>query len=490
MKTFNKRKKMINNQPMPRMKTPVKYLIVAMAASIMTPISQADVKNKQIGDLEIYQAATPGKTTLMLMIDKSGSMDRDGNGGGVWACEMGGYSNVTGFNQNSGTTPNYIRKGCKVDKVYYYMKAPGRDPWYSCVLDYRRDCNRRIAQPNPLPSTSNGFIEETSGDYTYYYKTLQNFDRLTRVKDGLFDLLQGNAAKNITKLSDDKVVGLSFFSATGNEGYISVPARALNQRVIKGGVTKTQREWLLQNIADVTGDYGTPTAHAYAEVGAYMMGTTTTNSVQASASGMRYSSADSKSGANYLKPASLLEDNAQCSGQGIYFLTDGDPNSTSYYSSTAVMRASLEDKGSSFSCDGSLLSNLSKDGYGNYIDSWDCIYKYSQALLDPSKNPAGRMFKTAVVGFGSDFSAIPSYDKTKTEAENIRSIDGATAKPFVKNAAKWGVYGKGGWYRGSSSEDVVNSITEFLGTIGSTYIAPIPSGTIVVPDDPYRADSQ
>ncbi len=47
MKTFNKRKKMINNQPMPRMKTPVKYLIVAMAASIMTPISQADVKNKR-----------------------------------------------------------------------------------------------------------------------------------------------------------------------------------------------------------------------------------------------------------------------------------------------------------------------------------------------------------------------------------------------------------------------------------------------------------
>lgn len=118
MKTFNKRKKMINNQSTPRMKTPVKYLIVAMAASIMTPISQADVKNKQIGDLEIYQAATPGKTTLMLMIDKSGSMDRDGSGGGVWACEMGGYSNVTGFNQNSGTTPNYIRKGCKVDKVY------------------------------------------------------------------------------------------------------------------------------------------------------------------------------------------------------------------------------------------------------------------------------------------------------------------------------------------------------------------------------------
>ena len=429
MKTFNKRKKMINNQSTPRMKTPVKYLIVAMAASIMTPISQADVKNKQIGDLEIYQAATPGKTTLMLMIDKSGSMDRDGNGGGVWACEMGGYSNVTGFNQNSGTTPNYIRKGC-------------------------------------------------------YYKTLQNFDRLTRVKDGLFDLLQGNAAKNITKLSDDIVVGLSFFSATGREGYISVPARALNQSVTNNGVTKTQREWLLQNIADIAGYYGTPTAHAYAEVGAYMMGTNTTNTVQASASGMRYSSADSKSGANYLKPASLLEDNAQCSGQGIYFLTDGNPNSTSYDSSTAVMRASLEDKGSSFSCDGSLLSNI------NGEDSWDCIYKYSQALLDPSKNPAGRMFKTAVVGFGSDFNTIPSYDKTKTEAENIRSIDGATAQGFVKNAAKWGVYGKGGWYRGSSSEDVVNSITEFLGTIGSTYIAPIPSGTIVVPDDPYRADSQ
>lgn len=486
-----KSQQIVNHLP----KTAAKCLVIAVASLMSISASQADTANKQIGDLEIYQSATPGKTTLMLMIDKSGSMDRDAGGGGAYACEMGGYSNFTGFDQNSGTTPAYTRKGCRANKpVYYYLKVSGsrKDTWYGCGSGNKSECttndSNQISQPNPLPSSSNGFEADSARSYTYYYKNtpIQNVDRLTRVKDGLFDLLQGNAAKNITKLSDDIVVGLSFFSATGKEGYISVPARALNQSVTNGGVTKTQREWLLQSIADIKGGGLTPTAHAYAEVGAYMMGTNTTNTVQASASGMGYSSTDSKSGANYLKPASLLENNAQCSGQGIYFLTDGNPNSTGYYSSTAVMKASLGSTSSSFSCDGSLLSNINS----SQDDSWDCIYKYSQALLDPSKNPAGRMFKTAVVGFGSDFSAIPSYDKTKTEAENISSIDGATAQGFVQNAAKWGVYGKGGWYRGSSSEDVVNSVTEFLGTIGSTYIAPSPSGTIVVPEDPYNAASQ
>lgn len=488
-----KSQQIVNHLP----KTAAKCLVVAVASLMSMSASQADTANKKIGDLEIYQSATPGKTTLMLMIDKSGSMDRDASGGGADACEMGEYSrNYDKIDEPSGTTPAYTRKICSVNKpVYYYLKVSGsrKNTWYGCGSGNRSECttndSNQISQPNPLPSSSNGFEADSARSYTYYYKNtpIQNFDRLTRVKNGLFDLLQGNAAKNITKLSDDIVVGLSFFSSTGREGYISVPARALNQSVTNGGVTKTQREWLLQSIADITGDYTTPTAHAYAEVGAYMMGTNTTNTVQASASGMKYSSTDSKSGANYLKPASLLEDNAQCSGQGIYFLTDGNPNSTSKTSSTAVMQASLSNKGSSFSCNGSLLSNIN----GSQDDSWDCIYKYSQALLDPSKNPAGRMFKTAVVGFGSDFSEMPSYDKTKTEAENIRSIDGATtAEGFVKNAAKWGVYGKGGWYRGSSSEDVVNSVTEFLGTIGSTYIAPSPSGTIVVPEDPYNAASQ
>ncbi len=54
---------------------------------------------------------------------------------------------------------------------------------------------------------------------TYYYKAGPNTqypDRITRVKDGMIDLLNGNTSKGILPVSDDKLIGLTTFSVQHN----------------------------------------------------------------------------------------------------------------------------------------------------------------------------------------------------------------------------------------------------------------------------------
>ena len=96
---------------------------------------------------------------------------------------------------------------------------------------------------------------------------------------------------------------------------------------------------------------------------------------------------------------------------------------------------------------------------------WNCIGRYSQALLDPNKNPAGVQIKTAVVGFGNDFT-----DKVTNPSDN------------VKNAKKWGEVGGGGWYSAEDSVGVVTSVNAFLKKL-QKYIPPVTTGSVTIPVD-------
>jgi type IV pilus assembly protein PilY1 len=89
-------------------------------------------------------------------------------------------------------------------------------------------------------------------------------------------------------------------------------------------------------------------------------------------------------------------------------------------------------------------------GYNSLTCSgnWDCIQKSSLAFLDSTKNSKQLAFKTAVVGFGSSFNSIPSYDKNKTFAENIKPfVDSSGNKSNLskqQEAAYWGLLVKVG----------------------------------------------
>lgn len=182
----------------------------------------------QASDIDVYQAAKSGDISLMMLFDISGSMGAPQLIGDATACDIPSGARVSSDGNLASTngTPTYTR--------------------YYCT---------------------------TSTGQRYY-------DRITRLKDAMFDLLNGNTATGITAISGDKIIGLSAYSfnGTGGNGFVLVPARRLDADVTINGTTKKQRAVLLEAVATkLYARGGTPTGNAYAEAAAYLMGTKTFN---------------------------------------------------------------------------------------------------------------------------------------------------------------------------------------------------------------------
>lgn len=446
-------------------------------------------------DIDIYQNAQPTTITLMMLIDISGSMDYSSYGGGA-ACDLLNSNGSSAGAWSGKATPNMA-----IEKINTHADVPV----------YRRQ-----------------WCEYNGKTYP---------DRITRVKDAMMDLLFGNDAKGVTPLSDANIIGLSsigwvktptdpmwdgtntlaplspmrcdarqtkdnknntvdkldqynkncndltlFPRLAGdvkgkdkeweNYGSIVVPARRLDEPLTINGVSITQRKYLAQKVAELAAVTNTPTASAYAETAAYLLGTST--KMSNGYFGFESSNENAKSGDNYVAPASMTqtEDQKQCHGQGIYVLTDGEPyDYTMKFNDLAKLALNSSDK----------VCNSPN----NSQDVWGCINNLAGALLDPNKNPKGVKIKTAVVGFGNSFNNIKSYDPTKSKAENIEAlgnIDEAVNKDVTKKAAKWGINAEGGWYSGKNTEDVVNSVQQFLGQI-EVEIPAVATGSPTLPQD-------
>ena len=441
-------------------------ILSTAVSALMTMMVCSSVS--RASDIDIYQNAQPTTITLMMLIDISGSMDYKSHGGGS-ACDPGGKPS---------------------SPLYTYDKSnPHTD-----VPVYRRQFCGTADAPR--------------------------FDRITRVKDGMMDLLFGNESKGISALSGDKLIGLSTIGwvrdpllidqknsgkllwdgTTGtspmtdsgnmgnlkkgasntykderggtasdweNYGSIVVPARRLDETLTINGVSVTQRKYLAQKVAELAAVTNTPTASAYAETAAYLLGTST--KMSGGYFGFESSNENAKNGDNYVAPASMTqtEDQKQCHGQGIYVLTDGEPyDYTMKFNDLAKLALNSSDK----------VCNSPN----NSQDVWGCINNLAGALLDPNKNPKGVKIKTAVVGFGNSFNAIESYDPTKTKAENLAAVGSGSSA--VKNAARWGINAEGGWYSGRNTEDVVNSVQQFLGQI-EVEIPAVATGSPTLPQD-------
>lgn len=392
-------------------------------------------------DIDIYKAPTTGgsTTTLMMMLDVSGSMrvTHPTNSVALAACD---------FNKSL-TSYDYVKSSKTVSGVTYDR--------YTC--------------------------------YGYYYGDLveKKFDRITRLKDAMALLLVGGTDNNGTKIEklDDKIIlGLSSLGAvngnkTRDAGVILVPARALNADVTVGGKTVKQRQLILEKVLAINPISGTPTANSYAETAAYLMGKST-KGLTITGFDWSESSVDTRDTSTYIQPKSIkdqysLSDAAkECHAQGIYVLTDGEPNDLGNKNSDtgtrALVRAALDD--SSFACDGT------KEG-------WDCIYKLNDSLVDSTKNKSKVNFLTAVIGFGKGFTVIPNTAQTESAIDAYSSVS-----LNVRNTAKWGVRGNGGWYSGESTEDIVESFQKFLGAVNLT-IPGISTGNATLPIDALNSNT-
>lgn len=514
-------------------------------------------------DLEIYKGNSGGNTTIFMMLDTSGSMGwGSGYGGssqslqadyGVCVVDSngnGGSKDVT--SENSSTTPVYKRYYCSVSASTY----------------------------NNL---SNTYKTRIAADCTPNGTGYKCYDRLTRLKDAMFTLL-GNSSLTTIKLG----AGYYSYDGKGQKGIVSMPAKLLSD--------STHLSNLKKFVAGLVATGGTPTAAAYTEAGAYMMGTTTSGIVTESvpvykdmyvespligwrkcttwASGnptlsengyyyrkctnngilselsgwasvsdqntttlinngyviTRYTGwfdsdvyaekttetfnittgtdsvysgfsnagkyitgdytsrslqsyspiSDIKSATKYVSP---ITDTSSCSGNGIYFLTDGYPNGTEPKYINDLMNFSLKNSSGTntinlteANCSSGLSSSGSSDSNGS---AWECIGEYSKALVN-TQNPKGALIKTAVVGFGSSFAGL-------TQTNGVYNCDSVTSKD-IQNTCKWGSndYGTGGFYLASSSSKIVESMTQFVDSLKVDF-KPSSIGTISIPRDPLDA---
>src|SRR5690606_24064002 len=104
-------------------------------------------------------------------------------------------------------------------------------------------------------------------------------------------------------------------SHDGNSGRVLYPTVQLSD---------VNRDAILQEIVKLNAWSGTPSAAAYAESAAYMLGKKTYGKTN---SGYSYSHTESRNGNDgYKSPLSGIDTSSSCNGQGIYFLTDGFAN--------------------------------------------------------------------------------------------------------------------------------------------------------------------
>ncbi|GAF57643.1 type IV fimbrial biogenesis protein PilY1 [Psychrobacter sp. JCM 18902] len=188
----------------------------------------------------------------------------------------------------------------------------------------------------------------------------------------------------------------------------------------------------------------------------------------------------------------------ECSGNGIYLLTDGEPsNNIEDADSISIMNKSLTGSSLSMnSCDNSSSTGLS----GSSEQGWGCMATYSQLLRNPA-NPGKLPIKTATVGFGKTFAGLTGTRSIIINGKQKEVIDcesGRSVKKDTRNLCKLGerkgdnevkTFGDGGFYYTEESSEIAASVVDFASGLVQI-INTAPSGTITIPEDPYRASNQ
>lgn len=564
----------------------VKPLMLPLSCAIALSMVAIPVNagRNNLGDLEIYKAAESGGAVLTLMLDTSGSMGtstrsdyavdsmvEDYGFSCVWddtSKSRWSYKNANAFKVHGLADNKSVVIGST--KIDYSLKSCKKGYWSS--------------------SWSGSTWNENSSSQNYY-------DRITMLQDALIQLFSQKDSNGNYTLSEKNMIGLGNYSvdkdgdgqADSKAGRIIVPAKKLDD---------DQRIKLINAVKGLTVYNGTPAANAYAEAGAYMMGTSTVKLEEVNAykvlgkivssgsrwnykytidkcdnnssnltklgslnvydcaesqyryvkqetssgwssnslsdyddtaknyvsreinkyetisntryylknigkvkvvndtdhSGYTVSNQDTKDPANdylnYIAPVS----ESQCSGYGVYFLTDGEPNGSSSAIASNLMNLSLTGNSSSLSltdsCSGT-LPNGKGGNSGTWEGAWSCMGDYSKKLRDVT-NPSKRSILTAAVGFGKTFDGIKtSVDgsgKTVYHCDEKDPHSSVTPSTDAKNLCKLGseAYGGGGFYYTTDASSIADSVKSFTAKL-TQIIETAPSGTITIPNDPLSS---
>ncbi|MCT8089492.1 pilus assembly protein PilC [Acinetobacter sp. C_4_1] len=413
--------------------------------------------------------------------------------------ECSEVSGNTTYYFNTSDSQNRCNRGTKT--YVFKTETINTTNYYTCNSPYTQqgDCPTGTLLTSP-PSGANTFLESANG-FNYYgapaqttTQTEKYYDRITKLKDGLFTVLQG--LNGVPQLGNDIVIGLTRFTGgtsgtSSKTGEVLVSARRLDttsssltgtarttfETECGTASNTTQRSCILQKIATMNAPDYTPTGRAYA-IGARSLLNT------------------------------IGTDTSSCNGNGVYVLTDGGPSTTSVADPETEMSATV----SGFSCPSSWDTNVDSENSTYEFKSktaspdnekvWRCIAKFANTLLNGATNRP--KIKTAVVGFGKFYSGLDAYtgaEKTKsgpltstnTDVANILNrflsisntygeTTGGASRADIANTALWGVYGRGGWYSASEPGEVAQSILNFVDEVKPEF-DPVATGSPTLPQD-------
>lgn len=482
----------------------------AMVSMLMT-LTICQVGAVHASDIDIYKLPDATKLGVFMMLDLSGSMDRSNpNSGRNGACDTPSGANIVDFlgvyhPENRGYTRNYCQVGGV--KTYYYFKNGTQ--WYFCgaagttLTPNTIRCSTKISAPT-IEVLSAYISESNNTQYYSYVGGTRYYDRISRLKDALYSLAISDEIPPNTQIG----VG-TFVPNDGKRGYVVIKSD------IWGEVGSAQRQKVLDLIksSNFVGLNNTPTATSYAESAAYLLGTTTKNTTSSSYSGIGLTGAASGitigTGASmkYISPLDKVTE-PKCSGKGIYFLTDGEPNGASGSAATPMQLAL-----------GRTTGIITSNGFVNtnavYASTaeWEYIGAFAKYLNDGTqlqqffnsvKNNNQHTIKTAVVGFGSIFN-IPEdgvkrkkMTDPKTGKERTYYDCSKLSGRDQQNACNWGMkskfsdgtttiagsggYGEGGFYSAQDTEEVVKSFVNFVDDMKPEF-DPIATGTPTIPVD-------
>ena len=532
-----------------RQSWPIKLLTTTIMLGLTGSLAQADITRKPIGDLEIYKAAKPGTATIFMMLDISGSMDKrsirvDYGSSFSSSCSENAITSdkisLVVYNRtpklaadgsiikdddgNTIMVPdpnsvkdtiNYTPDGCKSGSTIRFSRMERlKLALIELIADNVYDKNGNLKDTGTLADNYaigvGAFSYNSDGRTGYVLSPTRVLTADQRIE--LINQIKGLVANGGTPtapalaesgaymmgtstINDVKVVAeREYFNGRnnyrrcyGNESTISYDAE------LKIHVYKCNNWGGWSTNSNVLPSYSVDSNIDHADGGrTYFAGYNGYSGFAASVATSKKTNSNENA---YISP---LNDD-ECSGNGIYLLTDGEPsNNIDDSNSINIMNRSLAGSSLSMSsCDNSSSTGLS----GSSSQGWGCMATYSQLLRNPA-NPGKLPIKTATVGFGKSFAGLTGTRSIIINGKQKEVIDcesGSAGKNSdVRNLCRLGerkgdnevkTFGDGGFYYTEESSEIAASVVDFASGLVQI-INTAPSGTITIPEDPYRASNQ
>lgn len=483
----------------------VKPLLLPLTCGIALSMIAAPVNagKNNLGDLEIYKAAESGGAVLTLMLDTSGSMGtQDFNGEARLTVlkrsliELFSKKDATGNYTLS--SKNMIGLGQysvdktgdgKVDNKAGSILVPARK------LDDAQRAKLITAinafKPNGNTPAANAYAEAgaymmgTTTTESKEEKVYQVLGRITETKKNNKYKYKLERCDNVNSSTIGNYQGTDFYFCNNNN-FSNVYEADNNGQISLEDFSNTGFYEPAKNL--ISSDIDNYYYDNSNKIG-YFSKTIKVNqgSNDTDESGYTASTQEAKDPAkNFLNYQAPVSD-SQCSGYGIYFLTDGEPNASSNNIASSLMNLSLTGNSSLLklsNCSGG-LSNT------NGASAWACMGEYSK-LIRNITNPAKRSILTATVGFGKSFAGIKtSVDgngKTVYQCDQKDPNSSVTPSNDAKNLCKLGseAYGGGGFYYTTDADSLAASVSSFAAKL-TQIIETSPSGTITIPNDPLSS---